>query len=243
MSDVLHIEGLSAGYGPLGVLHGVNLSVRAGERIGIIGLNGHGKSTLLKAVAGLTGWQSGSIKLNGVEIGGTRSQGPGRYTHRIVRMGLALMPQGDALFHGLTVADHLDSGAFTVRAWRERKQRRARVLGIFPPLEKLLDQPVGKLSGGERRMVSLGRGLMGDAKLLLIDEPSLGLAPKISKGLVEALMQIDIAGGAMVIAEQNLSLLQGKVTRLIGLHAGKLKGGAALDATLTPHVHHHHPQH
>ena len=128
MSDVLQIEDLSAGYGPLGVLHSVNLTVRAGERIGIVGLNGHGKSTLLRAIAGLTGWQSGSIKLNGVEIGGTRTQGPGRYTHKIVRMGLALMPQGDALFHGLSVADHLDSGAYTKRAWRERKQRRERVL-------------------------------------------------------------------------------------------------------------------
>jgi branched-chain amino acid transport system ATP-binding protein len=241
MTDMLRISDLSAGYGPLGVLHNVNLTVRAGERIGVIGLNGHGKSTLLKSIVGLTGWQSGSIKLNGVEIGGTRSQGPGRYTHKIVRMGLALMPQGDALFHGLTVADHLDSGAFTPRAWRERKQRRERVLGIFPPLEKLLGQPVGKLSGGERRMVSLGRGLMDDAKLLLIDEPSLGLAPKISKALIEALMQIDIKNGAMVIAEQNLSLLEGKVSRLIGLHAGKLRGGAvAPAAALTPHVHHHH---
>jgi branched-chain amino acid transport system ATP-binding protein len=241
MTEILTIAGLSAGYGPLGVLHNVDLTVRAGERVGIIGLNGHGKSTLLKAIAGLTGWQSGSIKLNGVEIGGTRSQGPGRYTHKIVRMGLALMPQGDALFHGLTVADHLDSGAYTSLAWRERKQRRERVLGIFPPLGKLLTQPVGRLSGGERRMVSLARGLMDDAKLLLIDEPSLGLAPKISKGLIEALMQIDIRNGAMVIAEQNLSLLEGKVSRLIGLHAGKLKGGAmAPDAAPTPHAHHLH---
>jgi branched-chain amino acid transport system ATP-binding protein len=241
VTEILRVEALSAGYGALGVLHGVHLTARAGERIGIIGLNGHGKSTLLKAIAGLTGWQSGSIKLNGVEIGGARSQGPGRYTHRIVRMGLALMPQGDALFHGLSVADHLDSGAFTKQAWRERRQRRERVLGIFPPLEKLLDQPVGKLSGGERRMVSLGRGLMSDASLLLIDEPSLGLAPKISKGLVDALMRIDLKDGAMVIAEQNLSLLQGKVTRLIGLHAGKLKGGAMTqDAALTPHPHHRH---
>jgi len=240
VTDVLRIDGLSAGYGPLTVLHDVSMTVRAGERVGIIGLNGHGKSTLLRAIAGLTGWQSGSIKLNGVEIGGKRSQGPGRYTHRIVRMGLALMPQGDALFHGLTVADHLDSGAFTRRAWRERRQRRERVLAIFPPLEKLLGQPVGKLSGGERRMVSLGRGLMDDARLLLIDEPSLGLAPKISKGVVEALMRTDIRDGAMVIAEQNLSVLQGKVTRLIGLHAGKLKGGAVTqDAALMPHPHRH----
>lgn len=240
MTDILRIEQLSAGYGPLGVLHGINLTVRAGERIGIIGLNGHGKSTLLKAVAGLTGWQSGSIKLNGVEIGGTRSQGPGRYTHKIVRMGLALMPQGDALFHGMTVADHLDSGAFTRRAWRERMERRKKVLAIFPPLEKLLGTVAGKLSGGERRMVSLARGLMADASLLLVDEPSLGLAPKISKGVVEALMQIDIRDGAMVIAEQNLSLLDGKVSRLIGLHAGKLKGGGAMPtALLSEHGPHH----
>lgn len=228
MTDLLRIEDLSAGYGPLAVLHNVSMTVRHGERIGILGLNGHGKSTLLRAIAGLTGWQSGSIKLHGVEIGGKRSNGPGRYTHRIVRMGLALMPQGDALFHGLTVADHLDSGAFTSRAWRERRQRRERVLSIFPPLEKLLNQPVGKLSGGERRMVSLGRGLMEDARLLLVDEPSLGLAPKISRALIDALMQVNMESGAMVIAEQNLSLLEGKVTRLIGLHAGKLKGGAVM---------------
>ncbi len=241
MTDLLRVENLSAGYGPLGVLHSIGLTVRAGERIGIVGLNGHGKSTLLKAIVGLTGWQSGSIKFNGVEIGGTRSQGPGRNTHKIVRMGVSLMPQGDALFHGLTVSDHLDSGAYTSKAWRERKQRRERVLGIFQPLQKLLGQPVGKLSGGERRMVSLARGLMDDAKLLLIDEPSLGLAPKISKGLVEALMQIDIRDGAMVIAEQNMSLLEGKVNRLIGLHAGQLKGGAVSpDALLSEHMHHHH---
>ena len=111
MTDLLRIEDLSAGYGPLAVLHSVSMSVRRGERIGIVGLNGHGKSTLLRAIAGLTGWQSGSISLAGVEIGGKRSNGPGRYTHRIVRMGLALMPQGDALFHGLTVADHQHQGS------------------------------------------------------------------------------------------------------------------------------------
>jgi branched-chain amino acid transport system ATP-binding protein len=233
MTEILRLTGLSAGYGPLTVLHGVNLTVQSGERIGLVGLNGHGKSTLLRAIAGLTGWQSGSIRLNGTEIGGTRSQGPGRYTHQIVRHGLALMPQGDALFHGLTVAEHLDSGAYTRRAWHERRARRERVLDIFPPLRKLLGDAVGKLSGGERRMVSLARGLMADSVLLLIDEPSLGLAPKISKSLIEALNRIDLRQGAMIIAEQNMSMLQGQVTRLLGMHAGKLKGGAeALDAAL-----------
>jgi branched-chain amino acid transport system ATP-binding protein len=227
MREVLRIENLSAGYGALGVLHNLDFVVEAGERVGIIGLNGHGKSTLLRAIVGLTGWQSGSIKLNGAEIGGTRSQGPGRNTHRIVRKGLALMPQGDALFHGLSVADHLDSGAYTRRAWRERMRRRERVLTIFPPLARLLPVAAGRLSGGERRMVSLARGLMSDASLFLIDEPSLGLAPKISKGLIDALLRIDLKDGAMVIAEQNISRLEGGVTRLVALHAGRIKGGVA----------------
>lgn len=226
MTEVLRIGGLSAGYGPLTVLHSVNLTAMAGERIGLVGLNGHGKSTLLRAIAGLTGWQSGSIRLAGREVGGTRSQGPGRYTHRIVRAGLALMPQGDAIFHGLTVADHLDSGAYTPVAWRERRRRRERVLAIFPALEKLLDVPVGRLSGGERRMTSLGRGLMADARLLLIDEPSLGLAPRISQELVAALSAIELGDSAMIIAEQNIPLLQGRVTRMLGIHAGRIKGGA-----------------
>ena len=132
----------------------------------------------------------------------------------------------------MTVAEHLDSGATTRRAWRERRTRKERVLAIFPPLTNLLSVPVGRLSGGERRMVSLARGLMGDASLLLIDEPSLGLAPKISKSLMEALMHIDLKYGAMVIAEQDLSRLQGGMSRLVGLHAGKLKGGAAAALTL-----------
>ncbi len=226
--DILEVRGLSAGYGPLRVLHDLDLTIQAGERVGIVGLNGHGKSTLFRAIAGLTDWQSGSILFDGREIGGSRSQGPGRYTHRIVRRGLALMPQGDAIFHGLTVAEHLDSGAHSREAWRSRRDRREQVLGIFPPLRALLDVPVGRLSGGERRMVSLGRGLMTDARLYLVDEPSLGLAPKISKAMIDALMRIDLSRGAMVIAEQNLSLLEGRVTRLLGMHGGKLKRGTDL---------------
>jgi branched-chain amino acid transport system ATP-binding protein len=222
--EVLRIEGLSAGYGPLTVLHDLDLVVRAGERLALVDLNGHGKTTLLRAISGLTGWQRGSILLRGREVGGERTQGPGRHTHRIVRQGLAHMPQGDALFPGLTVAQHLDVGAYTANAWRARRQRREQLLEVFAPLRSLLGAVAGTLSGGERRMVSLARGLMADAVLYLVDEPSLGLAPIVSVGVVGALMKIDLGAGAMVIAEQNLSLLAGRVDRVLGMHAGRLKG-------------------
>jgi branched-chain amino acid transport system ATP-binding protein len=224
---VLDVRGLSAGWGPMRVIHDLDLTVFSGERIGLVGLNGHGKSTLFQAIAGLTGWQRGSIKLNGFEVGRTRSQGPGRYTHQIVRRGLALIPQGDEIFHGLTVEEHLDSGAFTKRAWADRAARKQKILKIFPPLDKLMKTAVGRLSGGERRMVAIGRGLMADADLFLVDEPSLGLAPKIGKSVVEALMAVDLGLSAMVIAEQNVALLQGRVDRIIGMHAGTLKGEAS----------------
>lgn len=223
---VLQVRGLSAGYGALTVLHDLDFTVHAGERVALIGLNGHGKSTLFRAISGLTDWQRGSIELAGREVGGSRSGAVGRHTHRIVRAGLAHMPQGDAIFPGLTVAQHLDCGAYTAQAWRQRRERREALLAVFEPLRKLLASPVGTLSGGERRMVSLARGLMTPAKLYLVDEPSLGLAPKISRAVMDALMQIDMGQGAMVIAEQNLALLSGRVSRTLGMHAGQLKGSA-----------------
>ncbi|WP_088280859.1 ABC transporter ATP-binding protein [Ideonella sp. A 288] len=222
--EILRVQGLSAGYGPLTVLHDLDFSVVPGERVAIVGLNGHGKSTLFRAISGLTGWQRGSILLQGQEIGGTRTTGPGRHTHKIVRLGLAHMPQGDAIFPGLTVAQHLDCGAYTRAAWGRRHQRREQLLEIFPPLRQLLKSPVGTLSGGERRMVSLARGLMADAVLYLVDEPSLGLAPIVSRAVIDALLQIDLRDGAMVIAEQNLALLSGHCHRTLGMHAGQLKG-------------------
>lgn len=233
--EVLNVNGLSAGYGPMRVIHDLDLIVDSGERVGLVGLNGHGKSTLFYAIAGLTGWQRGSVKLKGIEVGRTRSQGPGRYTHLVVRAGLALIPQGDEIFHGLTVDEHLDSGAFTHRAWRERAQRKERILEIFPPLRRLMKVPVGRLSGGERRMVSIGRGLMAEASLFLVDEPTLGLAPKIGKNVIDALMAIELGGAAMIIAEQNVAVLEGRVDRIIGMHAGKLKGEAS--AALALHGH------
>ena len=221
--SLLHMEEVSSGYGTMRVIHGLNFSIEPGERIGLVGLNGHGKTTLISTIVGMTGWQDGSIEFMGQQIGGRRSHGVGRNTPKIVRSGIAIAPQGDAIFPGLSVEENLDSGAYTDGAWKTRKRRRDAVLEVFPPLRSRLKQSAGTLSGGERRMVSVGRALMADAKLYLVDEPSLGLAPKISIGLVAALFEIDLGDGAMLIAEQNLPLLSGKCDRILGMHAGELK--------------------
>ena len=221
--SLLQMEEVSSGYGTMRVIHGLNFSIEPGERIGLVGLNGHGKTTLISTIVGMTGWQDGSIEFMGQQIGGRRSHGVGRNTPKIVRSGIAIAPQGDAIFPGLSVEENLDSGAYTDGAWKTRKQRRDAVLEVFPPLRSRLKQSAGTLSGGERRMVSVGRALMADAKLYLVDEPSLGLAPKISIGLVAALCEIDLGDGAMLIAEQNLPLLSGKCDRILGMHAGELK--------------------
>jgi branched-chain amino acid transport system ATP-binding protein len=217
------MQEVSSGYGTMRVIHGLNFSIEPGERIGLVGLNGHGKTTLISTIVGMTGWQDGSIEFMGQQIGGRRSHGVGRNTPKIVRSGIAIAPQGDAIFPGLSVEENLDSGAYTDGAWKTRKRRRDAVLEVFPPLRSRLKQSAGTLSGGERRMVSVGRALMADAKLYLVDEPSLGLAPKISIGLVAALCEIDLGDGAMLIAEQNLPLLSGKCDRILGMHAGELK--------------------
>ena len=221
--SLLQMQEVSSGYGTMRVIHGLNFSIEPGERIGLVGLNGHGKTTLISTIVGMTGWQDGSIEFMGQQIGGRRSHGVGRNTPKIVRSGIAIAPQGDAIFPGLSVEENLESGAYTDGAWKTRKQRRDAVLEVFPPLRSRLKQSAGTLSGGERRMVSVGRALMADAKLYLVDEPSLGLAPKISIGLVAALCEIDLGDGAMLIAEQNLPLLSGKCDRILGMHAGELK--------------------
>ncbi len=223
MPELLEIKQLSAGYGPLRVLHEIDLTVRAGQRVGLVGLNGHGKTTLIRALTHMAGWQQGSIKLDGEEIGGARSQGAGRRTPGLVKRGIGVAPQGDAIFPGLSVRRHLECGAHTKTAWRERRQRIDRMFDIFPPLRPLEHALVGKLSGGERRMVSIGRMLMTEARLYLIDEPSLGLAPKISHRVMQALWDLPVEG-AMIIAEQNVALLTGRADRVIGMHAGRMRG-------------------
>lgn len=211
----LEVRELVAGYGPMRVIDGIGLSVAPGERVGIVGLNGHGKTTLLRAIVGLIDWRSGDVELDGRSILRTP-------IHRLARVGLVFVPQGDALFPGLTVQENLDVGAYAPSAWRVRGARRDRVLEIFPRLRDRLRQPVGTLSGGERRMVSLGRGLMAGGRVYLVDEPSLGLAPGIGTGIVETLTSLDLGGGALLIVEQNRTLIDGRVDRIVRIHGGRI---------------------
>ena len=214
MSAILEVRGLSAGYGPLRVLHDIDLALASDERVGLVGLNGHGKTTLMRSVMGLVDWRRGAIELDGKSI----LRAP---THRLARRGIVMIPQGDALFPGLSVKDNLDSGAFA-SGWRERKRRRERVLELFPRLGERLGQAAGTLSGGERRMCSLGRGLMADARVYLIDEPSLGLAPGVAAGLFATLRELRPEGGALMIAEQNQTLLEGWIDRIARMHGGQI---------------------
>lgn len=213
-ATAVELRGLSAGYGPVHVLQDVDLTIAAGERVGLCGLNGHGKTTLLRSIVGLVGWRRGAIEIHGSSV-------MRRPTHELARSGVVMIPQGDALFPGLTVRENLDAGAFSRRAWRVRRQRREMVLELFPKLGFRLSQPVGTLSGGERRMVSVGRGLMADGDVYLIDEPSLGLAPGIAATLVETLLGFDLGGGALLLAEQNMRLIEGRIDRVVHIHGGR----------------------
>jgi branched-chain amino acid transport system ATP-binding protein len=215
VTAALAVRGLSAGYGPVRVLHDVDLEVAPGRRVGLLGLNGHGKTTLLRAIVGLVGWREGEIEVHGRSV--TK-----RRTFSLARAGVVMIPQGDALFPGLTVRENLDAGAFPPKAWSARRERREFVLDLFPRLAPRLKQPVGTLSGGERRMVSIGRGLMNEADVYLIDEPSLGLAPGIVSALMDALFSVSVEDGAMVIAEQNRTLIEGWVDTLVHIHGGQV---------------------
>jgi branched-chain amino acid transport system ATP-binding protein len=225
MTPALELSALSAGYGPVRVLHDIHLCVAGGERVGLLGLNGHGKTTLLRAIVGLVGWRRGQIRLHGRSV----VKSP---THSLARAGVVMIPQGDALFPGLSVRENLDAGAFPAKAWKGRARRRRMVLELFPRLAPRLNQPVGTLSGGERRMVSIGRGLMTDADVYLIDEPSLGLAPGIISALMESLFSVSVEGGAMILAEQNRALIENRVDRLVHIHGGQIVDPEASSPTV-----------
>jgi branched-chain amino acid transport system ATP-binding protein len=217
---VLRVAGLDAGYGHVRVIRGANLTVAAGEVVGLVGRNGAGKTTFLSAVSGLIPSASGSIALDGSEVAGTPS-------HKRVKAGLAVVPSGGRLFKSLTVRENLTIGVVD-----PRDADLGAVLKLFPELEKLLSRYAGKLSGGERQMVAISRALMLRPKLLLLDEPSEGLAPIVVLRLAQALKALREQGMSMLVAEQNM-----KFTDLICERWFSIDKGVIAPLTHSQHSH------
>ncbi len=197
MSELLlAVRGLAAGYGETLVLHEIDLDVNAGELVALIGANGAGKSTLLATLSGLLASSSGSVRLDGQELAQARPE-------RIVRAGLIHVPQGRRLFAGLSVERNLRLGAY-LRRDSEVKSDFDRIIAFFPALRDKLARDAGTLSGGEQQMVAIARGLMARPKVLMIDEPSLGLAPKIVDRLMDICREINRDGTAVLLVEQDV---------------------------------------
>ncbi|MHB8618535.1 MAG: ABC transporter ATP-binding protein [Chloroflexota bacterium] len=194
---VLAVSGLVAGYGEVEAVHGISLDVRQGEVVAIIGANGAGKSTTLKAISGMLRPRDGSILLRGRQIAGLPAE-------RIVHLGLAHAPEGRRIFPGMTVDENLALGSLPARRrGLSTRADRDRVLALFPRLAERSRQLGWSLSGGEQQMLCIGRALMAHPSLLLMDEPSLGLAPILVRDLFRAIKAINAAGTAILLVEQN----------------------------------------
>lgn len=205
----LTVRDVHAGYGRLGVLHGVDIDVAPGRLVAVVGANGAGKTTLLRTVSGLLPARSGSVSLGGKELG-DRESGTRDITRlgaeAIAAAGLAHVPENRLIFPTLTVADNLTLGAWTRRRQRAAvAQRREQVLAYFPRLADRLGQAAGTLSGGEQQMLAIGRGLMARPAVLILDEPSLGLAPRVIREIFATLGQLRADEGlAILLVEQNV---------------------------------------
>jgi ABC-type branched-subunit amino acid transport system ATPase component len=191
---LLDVASVTSGYGSMEVLHEISIHVNPGEIVSIIGPNGAGKSTVMKAVFGLLKPWEGSITFAGEEIGGLSPD-------RIVQRGLCFVPQVDNVFPSLTVEENLEMGAFVLSG--PLHDRKERIFEMFPRLRERRRQRAGSMSGGERQMVAMGRALMLDPKLLLLDEPSAGLAPLMVDLIFDTVRQINSTGVAILMVEQN----------------------------------------
>ncbi len=193
---LLEIRDLCVNYGPIQAVRGVNMDVEEGSIVALLGANGAGKTTTLRTISGVIKPASGSVRFDGSEIGGRRAK-------RVARLGINMSPEGRLIFNELSVEENLRAGAYCIRSRAEMERNMKRALQLFPRLEERLRQRAGTLSGGEQQMLAISRALMASPKLLLLDEPSLGLAPLIIKDIFHALQEIRAEGTTILIVEQN----------------------------------------
>lgn len=219
---ILEARGLSAGYGQTTVIRDLDLTVAAGETTVLIGPNGHGKTTLLRALSGLIRPSAGEVLIAGEAM-------QGRPPEVIARLGVVLVPQGDGLFPEMTVEDNLLMGAFLGASWRERRSALNRVYDLFPGVRDRSDKPARTLSGGERRLTALGRALMRPSRILMIDEPSLGLAPVALDAVYRAIADLKAAETTILLVEENFTHVGGiaDTVHLLEMGAIRLSGSYA----------------
>ncbi|MGK2937466.1 MAG: ABC transporter ATP-binding protein [Solirubrobacteraceae bacterium] len=210
--SMLVLEDVHTFYGNIQALKGISLTVEEGECVTLIGSNGAGKSTTLRSISGLSPPRRGSIRFEGKEIGGTAPQD-------IVSLGISQAPEGRRCFPRMTVAENLDMGAY-LRRDSEIEQDRTRVYDLFPRLEERSKQKAGTMSGGEQQMLAIGRALMARPKLLLLDEPSMGIAPILVERIYETIAEINQQGTTILLVEQNANFALGVSGRAYVLETG-----------------------
>ncbi len=193
---LLVAEGITAGYGKMPILHDVSLEVFPGELVALIGPNGAGKSTALKTLVGFLRPTAGRVTLEGRDLAGLRPD-------QVLRRGLAYVPQGRIVFPQMTVRENLEMGGYTEPDGQRVKDAMERVFGLFPVLAERQRQPAGTMSGGEQQMVAIGRSLMTSPRIIMLDEPSLGLAPRFVSLIFDKLAEMRRAGYTLVVVEQN----------------------------------------
>jgi branched-chain amino acid transport system ATP-binding protein len=196
---VLRLTGVEAGYGRIRALNGIDLEVRRGQIVTLLGANGAGKTTTLKTISGLVRATAGSIMVEQQEVTGLKAS-------EIARMGVVHVPEGRHILRGLSVRENLELGAFTVRDPATRNERMLEVFRLFPALEQRQHQDGSLLSGGEQQMLAIGRALMQGPKLLLLDEPSMGLAPKLVLDTMRIIKRLNAQGSTILLVEQNARL-------------------------------------
>jgi branched-chain amino acid transport system ATP-binding protein len=214
VTSVLEVRQLSARYGRVEALHDISLSVADGEFVAVLGPNGAGKSTLMRAIMGLVA-NSGDVSFRGAAL-------PRQSPDTCVARGVVLVPEGRGIFAPMTVAENLELGAYLLNDSAEFERRQARVFNLFPRMRERLGQVAGSLSGGEQQMLAVGRALMADPKILLLDEPSLGLGPKVIDEILSTLALLNKEGLPIVLVEQKAPLALRLSNRAYLLSVGRL---------------------
>ena len=213
-ASILEVRGLSARYGEVTALRAADLDVGEGELVAVLGPNGAGKSTLMRSIAGLGNF-AGSVKFRGKALS--------RQPAAIASSGIALVPEGRGVFGPMSVAENLQLGAYMIGGKGAEYQRRlSKVLELFPRLKERLDQAAGSMSGGEQQMLAVGRALMADPHLLLLDEPSLGLAPKVTSEILETLARLNREGLSVLLVEQKAPLALKLASRVYVVSNGRV---------------------